>query len=805
LTSTFPYTFKISEFSPTHTLSLLPPPPSLPPSLPPGELPVTFLDSKTLLCTPALRDKVAAVAFDPFPYSFPTSSSVSFSPSSSPLALIGQLLATRRATGLPPPSLTPSFLRVSFQLVQGEGGKEGGLRDMTQVAPKEGGVVCGLHLGHVMDALGKRAVPLDGWREGGKRGGGRRYVPLMGGEARVEDDLSMTISTEDLAAAGASAAGAAAGGGGALPSSVPPSLSSSLERMWTFTVTRSGQAEAVLYWVDALDEDHRLLVSSLPPSSSPSCHPPSTPSSNFSNFSASSASSSLPSSSLHCFPMIWVDFQPFPVQAGQSLTIHCRLGPALPPSLPPPSSSSRRRMSGEGGISWAWLDPSDVRFLVDYQGGAEGEGEGGREGGREGGIPSYHFPMLNDRVRNNVYAAAIKRAVTRTRAGRMGGGRPITVLDIGAGSGLLGMLAAREGGRERGEEVEVWCLEKEALLAGAAYLLAEDNGLSERVVVVNEASTDLEDATQLLEEEEVEEGEEGGREGRRFDVLVSEVFGDQPFSEGALQTFRHAQESMMEEGAIILPSRLRLWATLGWGGQEMERLGRFPSRGDFGEGGTEGGWLERDGEEEGTEGLMEEEEGGAAGLELSAWDCALEVPLCVNLETVLPPSLPRYLALEPVCIGEVDLDQRPLPLAGQLEGGSLVIKEGRREGGRKGGRREEEEEEGEEEQEEEEEEKEEGEGRRANALIVWFELVMFPEDEKEVEVEEGEGVGAGGLVLSTAPSGPRGMSSHWKQVVFYLPPSHPHTTSLKAGERVRIVGAYDRDRLRVQVVGKEEG
>eukprot|EP00624_Nannochloropsis_granulata_P003402 evm.model.NODE_27191_length_32237_cov_31.285324.7 len=82
---------------------------------------------------------------------------------------------------------------------------------------------------------------------------------------------------------------------------------------------------------------------------------------------------------------------------------------------------------------------------------------------------------------------------------------------------------------------------------------------------------------------------------------------------------------------------------------------------------------------------------------------------------------------------------------------------------------------------------------------------MFPEDEEEVEVEEGEGGREGGLTLSTAPGGPRGMSSHWKQVVFYLPPSHPHTSSLKAGEKVRIVGAYDRDRLRVQVVGKEEG
>jgi len=144
----------------------------------------------------------------------------------------------------------------------------------------------------------------------------------------------------------------------------------------------------------------------------------------------------------------------------------------------------------------------------------------------------------------------------------------------------------------------------------------------------------------------------------------------------------------------------------------------------------------------------------------------------------------------------VDLGQRPLSLAGQLEGGTVVIREEGREGGREGGEGDEEEEDG-----GDEEEREEGEGRRANALIVWFELVMFPEEEEE---EEGEGGREGGLTLSTGPGGVPS-HCHWKQVVFYLPPSHPHARNLKAGERVRIAGAYDRDRLRVQVVGKEDG
>ena len=78
------------------------------------------------------------------------------------------------------------------------------------------------------------------------------------------------------------------------------------------------------------------------------------------------------------------------------------------------------------------------------------------------------------------------------------------------------------------------------------------------------------------------------------------------------------------------------------------------------------------------------------------------------------------------------------------------------------------------------------------------------QEEEEEEEEEGEGGREGGLTLSTGPGGVPS-HCHWKQVVFYLPPSHPHARNLKAGERVRIAGAYDRDRLRVQVVGKEDG
>ena len=52
----------------------------------------------------------------------------------------------------------------------------------------------------------------------------------------------------------------------------------------------------------------------------------------------------------------------------------------------------------------------------------------------------WHFGMLNDAERNTAYDRALR---ARVRAGDM-------VLDIGAGTGLLGMMAARAGAARAG-------------------------------------------------------------------------------------------------------------------------------------------------------------------------------------------------------------------------------------------------------------------------------------------------------------------------------------------------------------------
>lgn len=63
-------------------------------------------------------------------------------------------------------------------------------------------------------------------------------------------------------------------------------------------------------------------------------------------------------------------------------------------------------------------------------------------------LPDYHFSMLNDAERNAAYMLGVAAAVRR--AAQRGGGAPPAVMDIGAGSGLLSIMAQRAGAGVRG-------------------------------------------------------------------------------------------------------------------------------------------------------------------------------------------------------------------------------------------------------------------------------------------------------------------------------------------------------------------
>jgi hypothetical protein len=146
--------------------------------------------------------------------------------------------------------------------------------------------------------------------------------------------------------------------------------------------------------------------------------------------------------------------------------------------------------------------------------------------------------MLNDAYRHTVYDAAITAAVkaATTRLGR----KPV-VLDIGAGTGLLGMMAARAGA------AHVYCVEGNMPLAKLARAIIEQNGLSQQVTVLAKMSNQV----RIGDDMPV-----------KADVLISEIIDSAIIGEDIMPTYEHALAHLITRSCIILPDRATLTAVV---------------------------------------------------------------------------------------------------------------------------------------------------------------------------------------------------------------------------------------------------
>jgi type II protein arginine methyltransferase len=135
--------------------------------------------------------------------------------------------------------------------------------------------------------------------------------------------------------------------------------------------------------------------------------------------------------------------------------------------------------------------------------------------------------MLNDSDRNE---ALIKSIAAVVRPGDH-------VLDIGAGSGLLAMVAAQSGASR------VITCEANPLLAEIARQVIETHGYSDVITVLPRWSTDL-DADRDL--------------GGRVDLVVSEIVDCGLVGEGLLPSVRHAREHLLKPGGRMVPDAGRI-------------------------------------------------------------------------------------------------------------------------------------------------------------------------------------------------------------------------------------------------------
>jgi SAM-dependent methyltransferase len=129
----------------------------------------------------------------------------------------------------------------------------------------------------------------------------------------------------------------------------------------------------------------------------------------------------------------------------------------------------------------------------------------------------YHRTLLADRVRNAAFHAALARVVVKGKT---------TVADIGAGTGLLGFVAAKLGAKrvdlyEAAEVAEI-----------ARKLLRHNRLLNCRIAQVHSLDVINPD---------------------RVDLIVSETLGNYPFEENIIATLNDAHARFLAPGGTIIP------------------------------------------------------------------------------------------------------------------------------------------------------------------------------------------------------------------------------------------------------------
>lgn len=146
-------------------------------------------------------------------------------------------------------------------------------------------------------------------------------------------------------------------------------------------------------------------------------------------------------------------------------------------------------------------------------------------------VPRWHFSMLNDNQRNYAFHDAIMSVDMKDK----------TVLDIGTGSGLLSMIAAKNGARY------VYSCEVNEIVAKMAVEIIKKNNFQDKITVINKLSTDLVPGVDLPP---------------NIEVLISETVDCGFVGEGFVPALRHAKQVLLAPNAKILPQSVKMRANL---------------------------------------------------------------------------------------------------------------------------------------------------------------------------------------------------------------------------------------------------
>lgn len=196
-----------------------------------------------------------------------------------------------------------------------------------------------------------------------------------------------------------------------------------------------------------------------------------------------------------------------------------------------------------GGILWQPIDPSTrwARHLRTKQ---------------------WILPMLNDQPRNQYYQQAIRLAAEELRIRHVpdNPSEPMRVLDIGAGSGLLSLMAAQHIPRARTD-----ALEMATSMADLARQVVDANGTNDGQIIIH---------TRHSTEHET---------NQRAHLCVSELLENGLLGEGVLVALRDAWDRLLRPDAVIVPQRARVCVAAVQGAWIQSLLGPHRTERDKGE------------------------------------------------------------------------------------------------------------------------------------------------------------------------------------------------------------------------------
>src|SRR5262245_18755239 len=132
----------------------------------------------------------------------------------------------------------------------------------------------------------------------------------------------------------------------------------------------------------------------------------------------------------------------------------------------------------------------------------------------------YHRTLIADRVRNAAFHEALKSVITPGKT---------VVADIGAGTGLLGVMAAKLGAKD------VFLYEAAEVAGVAAETIKANRAKTCHLMPCH--STEMDDPPQV-------------------DVVVSETLGNYALEENIIDTLADARARHLNKGGVVIPRRI---------------------------------------------------------------------------------------------------------------------------------------------------------------------------------------------------------------------------------------------------------